>query len=133
MSSGLEKEHDEVRAAFDVLSGSYYTELFKPLNWFFAGHNLAREQDAGKLPSNFVPGAMHCVKCNFTLQKVVLCVANGQTYAAKHTPEPCPNGCGPLAATTWEQEARAGWKHSEALFDRLKAAEDELAALKGKP
>ncbi len=127
------KDHDELREAFEVLSKSPHTRAFRPLNWMFAGHSLALEQAEGRTPSNFVPGRMGCAKCTFELTKITLSMADGEMYAAKHQSEACPNGCGPLHAVTWEQEARSGWKANEALFDRAKAAEDALAAIQAGP
>lgn len=81
-------------------------------------------------PANVVPGRMHCARCQFVLTRVTLCVSTGQSGAGGNETEPCPNGCGPLWPVTWEQEARNCWKTSEALFDRAKAAEDALEALR---
>ncbi|MES2415150.1 MAG: hypothetical protein V4614_15190 [Pseudomonadota bacterium] len=131
MSDASQKDQEALRAAYAVLSKSPHTRDFLPLHWMFAGHSIALEQAEGRMPSNFVPGRMRCAKCEFGLTKTVLCMADGGMYAAKHESEPCPNGCGPLEAVTWEQEARDGWKSCESMFERMKAAEDELAKLKG--
>lgn len=77
-----------------------------------------------------VPGRMHCAKCSFWLTRTNLNVDTGTATAGDNRSEPCPNGCGPLWPVTWEQEARECWKDSEALFDRAKAAEDALAAVR---
>ncbi|URI11031.1 hypothetical protein MW290_18860 [Aquincola tertiaricarbonis] len=77
-----------------------------------------------------VPGRMRCAKCQFELTRVTLYVNTGEAGAGGNETEPCPNGCGPLWPVTWEQEARSCWKTSEALFDRAKAAEDALEALR---
>lgn len=88
-----------------------------------AAEALTRTQDV-------VPGRMRCAKCQFELTRVTLCVSTGEAGAGGNETEPCPNGCGPLWPVTWEQEARSCWKTSEALFDRAKAAEDALEALR---
>lgn len=60
--------------------------------------------------SQYVPGVMHCAKCNFRLVRTKLNVSQGTTSAGDNETEPCPNGCGPLWPVTWEQEARECWK-----------------------
>ncbi len=81
---------------------------------------------AGAAPTerrnDLVPGVMHCAKCKFQLNRVTLCVSDGNTYAGDSKTEPCPNGCGPLWPVTWEQEARSGWKALEEMHDRLQNA-----------
>lgn len=72
--------------------------------------------------SDLVPGVMHCAKCKFQLNRVTVCVSDGNTYAGDSKTEPCPNGCGPLWPVTWEQEARSGWKALEEMHDRLQNA-----------
>lgn len=73
--------------------------------------------------SDLVPGVMHCAKCKFQLNRVTLCVSDGNAYAGDNKTEPCPNGCGPLWPVTWEQEARNCWKTLEEMHERLQAAE----------
>ena len=72
--------------------------------------------------SDLVPGVMHCAKCKFQLNRVTLCVSDGNAYAGDNKTEPCPNGCGPLWPVTWEQEARNCWKTLEEMHERLQAA-----------
>ena len=79
-----------------------------------AGANVRR--------SDLVPGVMHCAKCKFQLNRVTLCVSDGNAYAGDNKTEPCPNGCGPLWPVTWEQEARNCWKTLEEMHERLQAA-----------
>ena len=79
-----------------------------------AGANVRR--------SDLVPGVMHCAKCKFQLNRVTLCVSDGNAYAGDNKTEPCPNGCGPLWPVTWEQEARNCWKALEEMHERLQAA-----------
>lgn len=66
---------------------------------------------------------MHCAKCKFQLNRVTLCVSDGNAYAGNNKTEPCPNGCGPLWPVTWEQEAKNCWKALEEMHERLQAAE----------
>ena len=80
--------------------------------------------------ANVVPGRMKCAKCQLGLTRVNLYVSAGTVGAGGNETEPCPNGCGPLWPVTWEQEAREGWATNEAMFDRMKAAEDALAAIR---
>lgn len=72
--------------------------------------------------SDLVPGVMHCAKCKFQLNRVTLCVSDGNAYAGNNETEPCPNGCGPLWPVTWEQEARNCWKALEEMHERLHPA-----------
>ena len=77
---------------------------------------------AGQRRSDLVPGVMHCAKCKFQLNRVTLCVSDGNAYAGNNETEPCPNGCGPLWPVTWEQEARNCWKALEEMRERLHPA-----------
>ena len=71
-------------------------------------------QQAGEVRrAELVPGVMHCAKCKFQLNRVTLCVSDGNAYAGNNKTEPCPNGCGPLWPVTWEQEAKNCWKALE--------------------
>ena len=72
--------------------------------------------------SDLVPGVMYCAKCKFQLNRVTLCVSDGNAYAGNNKTEPCPNGCGPLWPVTWEQEAKNCWKALEEMHERLMAA-----------
>ena len=72
--------------------------------------------------AELVPGVMHCAKCKFQLNRVTLCVSDGNAYAGNNKTEPCPNGCGPLWPVTWEQEAKNCWKALEEMHERLMAA-----------
>lgn len=83
--------------------------------------------------SDLVPGVMHCAKCKFQLNRVTLCVSDGNAYAGDNKTEPCPNGCGPLWPVTWEQEARNCWKALEEMHERLQAAESVTAPAGGVP
>lgn len=65
--------------------------------------------------ARFVPGVMHCAKCNFRLVRTNFYAANGAISAGDNKTEPCPNGCGPLWPVTWEQEARECWARLEEL------------------
>lgn len=78
--------------------------------------------------SDLVPGVMHCAKCKFQLNRVTLCVSDGNAYAGDNKTEPCPNGCGPLWPVTWEQEAKNCWKALEEMHERLMAATALAAA-----
>ena len=77
---------------------------------------------AGQRRSDLVPGVMHCARCKFQLNRVTLCVSDGNAYAGNNETEPCPNGCGPLWPVTWEQEARNCWKALEEMHERLHPA-----------
>ena len=80
-------------------------------------------QQAGEVRrAELVPGVMHCAKCKFQLNRVTLCVSDGNAYAGNNKTEPCPNGCGPLWPVTWEQEAKNCWKALEEMHERLMAA-----------
>ena len=83
---------------------------------------LAAPAGADVRRSDLVPGVMHCAKCKFQLNRVTLCVSDGNAYAGDNKTEPCPNGCGPLWPVTWEQEARNCWKTLEEMHERLQAA-----------
>lgn len=83
----------------------------------------AATQQAGEVRrAELVPGVMHCAKCKFQLNRVTLCVSDGNAYAGNNKTEPCPNGCGPLWPVTWEQEAKNCWKALEEMHERLMAA-----------
>lgn len=84
---------------------------------------------AAPTDDRFVPGQMHCARCNFQLTRTVLYMGNGAVGAGDSKTEPCPNGCGPLWPVTWEQAAREAWATCETLFERAKVAEDRLAAV----
>lgn len=75
-----------------------------------------------KRREDLVPGVMHCAKCKFQLNRITLCIGDGNVYAGDNKTEPCPNGCGPLWPVTWEQEARSCWKAMEEMHERLVAA-----------
>ena len=81
---------------------------------------------AGQRRSDLVPGVMHCAKCKFQLNRVTLCVSDGNAYAGNNETEPCPNGCGPLWPVTWEQEARNCWKALEEMHGRLHPASPDV-------
>ena len=83
----------------------------------------AQQAPAEVRRSDLVPGVMHCAKCKFQLNRVTLCVSDGNAYAGDNKTEPCPNGCGPLWPVTWEQEARNCWKTLEEMHERLQAAQ----------
>ena len=89
-----------------------------------ASHGQApATQQAGEVRrAELVPGVMHCAKCKFQLNRVTLCVSDGNAYAGNNKTEPCPNGCGPLWPVTWEQEAKNCWKALEEMHERLMAA-----------
>lgn len=71
----------------------------------------------------YVPGVMHCEKCNFRLVRKNLYVLDGTIGAGGSEPEPCPNGCGTqLAPVTWEQDAREAWKRLEEMVEQAQAA-----------
>jgi len=86
-------------------------------------HDAPATQQAGEVRrAELVPGVMHCAKCKFQLNRVTLCVSDGNAYAGNNKTEPCPNGCGPLWPVTWEQEAKNCWKALEEMHERLMAA-----------
>ena len=82
----------------------------------------ATQQAGAVRRAELVPGVMHCAKCKFQLNRVTLCVSDGNAYAGNNKTEPCPNGCGPLWPVTWEQEAKNCWKALEEMHERLMAA-----------
>ena len=50
-------------------------------------------QQAGEVRrAELVPGVMHCAKCKFQLNRVTLCVSDGNAYAGNNKTAPCPNG-----------------------------------------
>lgn len=53
--------------------------------------------------SCFVPGMMHCAKCNFTLTRRTICAQSGDVGTGSNETETCPNGCGPLWPYTWRK------------------------------
>ena len=88
-----------------------------------AAQQAPATQQAGEVRrAELVPGVMHCAKCKFQLNRVTLCVSDGNAYAGNNKTEPCPNGCGPLWPVTWEQEAKNCWKALEEMHERLMAA-----------
>ena len=91
-------------------------------NSYFTPTAQAAPAGADVRRSDLVPGVMHCAKCKFQLNRVTLCVSDGNAYAGDNKTEPCPNGCGPLWPVTWEQEARNCWKTLEEMHERLQAA-----------
>lgn len=86
------------------------------------GQAPATQQAVEVRRAELVPGVMHCAKCKFQLNRVTLCVSDGNAYAGNNKTEPCPNGCGPLWPVTWEQEAKNCWKALEEMHERLMAA-----------
>ena len=88
---------------------------------------------AGQRRSDLVPGVMHCAKCKFQLNRITLCVSDGNAYAGNNETEPCPNGCGPLWPVTWEQEARNCWKALEEMHERLHPAPTPPAEQQAQP
>lgn len=87
-------------------------------------------QHHGGQRSDVVPGRMTCARCKFSLIRTTLNVTTGVAGAGDSNTEPCPNGCGPLWPVTWEQAAREAWADNDALFERAKAAEDALSAVR---
>jgi len=69
---------------------------------------------------DFVPGAMHCAKCNFRLQRNNLYYQTGNIGPGDNKTEPCPNGCGPLWPVTWKMDALEGDKVIERLMEENK-------------
>ena len=100
------------------------SDVDKTLEETFApAQPAAATQQAGEVRrAELVPGVMHCAKCKFQLNRVTLCVSDGNAYAGNNKTEPCPNGCGPLWPVTWEQEAKNCWKALEEMHERLMAA-----------
>jgi hypothetical protein len=81
----------------------------------------------------YVPGVSRCNECKFELTNMVLCATTGNVGVGQRKAENCPNGCGPLAPVTWEQEARKCWGRMEEMFDeghRVRKALEELVAVK---
>ena len=91
-------------------------------DWAHAQPAPATQQAGEVRRAELVPGVMHCAKCKFQLNRVTLCVSDGNAYAGNNKTEPCPNGCGPLWPVTWEQEAKNCWKALEEMHERLMAA-----------
>lgn len=112
------------------LHGLNATDARKLLSDFVAALGAPAATVGGHDASSLVPGQMHCARCKFQLTRTVLYMGNGAVGAGDSKTEPCPNGCGPLWPVTWEQAAREAWATNEALFERAKAAEDALAAVK---
>lgn len=80
--------------------------------------------------NNTVPGVLHCARCKFRLQRMVMSASTGAVGVDPNTStERCPNGCGPLWPVTWEQEARELGARLEEFFDRAIAAEKALREL----
>lgn len=129
MSTDKKLSDDDITEIYLAWSARTKTELI-------TFHAFARELieadrklAQGKPAANLVPGRMRCAKCEFVLTRVNLYVNSGQVGAGSNETEPCPNGCGPLWPVTWQQEAEAGYKANETLFERTKAAEDRVAEL----
>jgi hypothetical protein len=78
----------------------------------------------------FIPGVMHCAKCNFQLTKRVLCIGSGTIGAGDNKTEPCPNGCGPLWPVTWKQADDENQEIIGRLCDENRELRAELEALK---
>lgn len=76
----------------------------------------------------YVPGVMHCAKCNFQLIKSVLNMHRGTVTAGDSNPELCPNGCGPLWRVSWEKYANDHYEDGVKTFEKLRATEAELEA-----
>ena len=125
-------------AAYATLPENYYLARGEVPTWdakrmhAFADATHALRASHGQAPATqqagevrraeLVPGVMHCAKCKFQLNRVTLCVSDGNAYAGNNKTEPCPNGCGPLWPVTWEQEAKNCWKALEEMHERLMAA-----------
>ena len=132
----LRASHGQAPASVLHLVHSAFAEIAMAFPKAFALHKVGiadtavREalaapapQQAGEVRrAELVPGVMHCAKCKFQLNRVTLCVSDGNAYAGNNKTEPCPNGCGPLWPVTWEQEAKNCWKALEEMHERLMAA-----------
>lgn len=86
------------------------------------------EKDTELKKWKYVPGVMHCAKCNFQSIKSVLNMSSGTVTAGDSNPEPCPNGCGPLWRVSWEKYANDHYEGGLKAFEKLRAAELELEA-----
>ena len=106
----------------DEEGGELMSALCALRDWAHAQPAPATQQAGEVRRAELVPGVMHCAKCKFQLNRVTLCVSDGNAYAGNNKTEPCPNGCGPLWPVTWEQEAKNCWKALEEMHERLMAA-----------
>lgn len=85
------------------------------------------EAEAERLKTaSIVPGTMQCAKCKFHRVSKVLSMSTGTVGMAENTPEPCPNGCGPLWPITWEQEAHELGTRLENFHDQIQQLKAEL-------
>ena len=117
--------HDDADACYPDMFSEHQMRAFADATYALrASHGQApATQQAGEVRrAELVPGVMHCAKCKFQLNRVTLCVSDGNAYAGNNKTEPCPNGCGPLWPVTWEQEAKNCWKALEEMHERLMAA-----------
>jgi hypothetical protein len=74
----------------------------------------------------YVSGVMHCAKCKFQHIKTNLNMSAGTVTAGNSDPAPCPNGCGPLWRTSWEDYANQHYESALSCLSRAEAAEAEL-------
>jgi hypothetical protein len=73
-------------------------------------------------PDVMVPGLLHCAKCGFRLNKVVLNVSDGNAYADTD-PDTCPNCNVPMWRVSWKDEAQHAYKVCESQVRRALKAE----------
>lgn len=81
--------------------------------FILVGTEKQLEQFEAKLQESggYVPGMMVCDKCVFSLTRRILSAQTGAVGENPDlSPEPCPNGCGPLRPKTWREHALEGWE-----------------------
>lgn len=71
----------------------------------------------------YVPGRMVCDGCQFQLTTTIMNVATGGFGAPiAPSPEPCPNGCGPLRSLTWRESDEQTTKNLMRVLEALEAS-----------
>lgn len=75
----------------------------------------------------YQPGVFKCPKCNFQLVQKTLNAHSGNVTSRDDVGEKCPNDGSPMWRVSYQEDNAEAWKWGEAQFDRVQAAEAQLA------
>lgn len=84
--------------------------------------------------AEYVPGLLHCDKCQFRLVKTILNMASGRAHAGETDKrEVCPNDGADMRRVGWKEYAKELEKGQDHLLERLCKMDDELRSIRKAP